>query len=81
MRWTRSLKYSCLNAMVPVAAFGLRALGATMRKRVSGRDRVDVFLQEGRVAFFGTIAELDASPDQFIQDFMRLDEVSFLENG
>ncbi|MGE5327221.1 MAG: ABC transporter ATP-binding protein [Deltaproteobacteria bacterium] len=43
-------------------------------------DRV-VFLQEGRVAFFGTIAELDDSPDQFIQDFVKLDEVSFLQNG
>lgn len=42
-------------------------------------DRV-VFLQEGRVTFFGTVSELGASPDQFIQDFMRLDEVSFLEN-
>jgi ABC-type transporter Mla maintaining outer membrane lipid asymmetry ATPase subunit MlaF len=43
-------------------------------------DRV-VFLQEGRVAFFGTMSEMDASQDQFIQDFMRLDEVSFLRNG
>jgi ABC-type transporter Mla maintaining outer membrane lipid asymmetry ATPase subunit MlaF len=43
-------------------------------------DRV-VFLQEGRVAFFGPIGELAASSEPFIQDFIRLDEVSFLQNG
>jgi ABC-type transporter Mla maintaining outer membrane lipid asymmetry ATPase subunit MlaF len=43
-------------------------------------DRV-VFLQEGRVAFFGPISGLCASPEPFIQDFIRLDEVSFLENS
>ncbi len=40
-----------------------------------------VFLQEGRVAFFGPVSELGASPEPFIQDFIRLDEVSFLENS
>jgi phospholipid/cholesterol/gamma-HCH transport system ATP-binding protein len=40
-------------------------------------DRV-VFLVDGRVAFFGRINELDASPELIVQDFIRLDEVSFL---
>jgi phospholipid/cholesterol/gamma-HCH transport system ATP-binding protein len=40
-------------------------------------DRV-VFLVEGRVAFFGPLAELDASPESVVQDFIHLDEVSFL---
>ena len=40
-------------------------------------DRV-VFLVDGRVAFFGPINELDASPEPIVQDFIRLDEVSFL---
>jgi ABC-type transporter Mla maintaining outer membrane lipid asymmetry ATPase subunit MlaF len=40
-------------------------------------DRV-VFLLDGRVAFFGPMAELDRSPEPLIQDFVRLDEVSFL---
>jgi ABC-type transporter Mla maintaining outer membrane lipid asymmetry ATPase subunit MlaF len=39
-------------------------------------DRV-VFLQEGRVAFFGPMSELDASQESVILDFIRLDEVSF----
>ncbi len=43
-------------------------------------DRV-VFLQEGRVAFFGPVSELCASPEPFIRDFIRLDEVSFLESS
>jgi len=43
-------------------------------------DRV-VFLVGGRVAFFGTIKELDLSPEPIIQDFIRLDEVSFLQNS
>jgi phospholipid/cholesterol/gamma-HCH transport system ATP-binding protein len=43
-------------------------------------DRV-VFLQEGRVAFFGPVSELNASQESFIQDFIRLDECSFLENS
>jgi ABC-type transporter Mla maintaining outer membrane lipid asymmetry ATPase subunit MlaF len=43
-------------------------------------DRV-VFLIDGRVRFFGTMSELDASGESVIQDFIRLDEVSFLESG
>ncbi len=40
-------------------------------------DRV-VFLIDGRVAFFGPVSQLDDSPEPVIQDFMQLDEVSFL---
>ena len=40
-------------------------------------DRV-VFLVDGRVAFFGAMNELDASQEPTVQDFIRLDEVSFL---
>jgi phospholipid/cholesterol/gamma-HCH transport system ATP-binding protein len=43
-------------------------------------DRV-VFLVEGRVSFFGPMSDLDASQESVIQDFIRLDEVSFLENS
>jgi phospholipid/cholesterol/gamma-HCH transport system ATP-binding protein len=43
-------------------------------------DRV-VFLVEGRVSFFGPMSELDDSQESVIQDFIRLDEVSFLQNG
>jgi ABC-type transporter Mla maintaining outer membrane lipid asymmetry ATPase subunit MlaF len=38
-----------------------------------------VFLEEGRVAFFGTPQEIDASPDSLTHEFMELDEVSFLK--
>jgi phospholipid/cholesterol/gamma-HCH transport system ATP-binding protein len=40
-------------------------------------DRV-VFLVDGRVAFFGTIPEMDQSPVPMVQEFIQLDEVSFL---
>jgi phospholipid/cholesterol/gamma-HCH transport system ATP-binding protein len=40
-------------------------------------DRV-VFLVDGRVAFFGTIPEMDRSTVPMIQEFIQLDEVSFL---
>lgn len=43
-------------------------------------DRV-VFLVGGHVAFFGSIDELDASPEPMVQDFIRLDEVSLLQNS
>jgi phospholipid/cholesterol/gamma-HCH transport system ATP-binding protein len=39
-------------------------------------DRV-VFLEQGRVAFFGTPSEMDSSADPLIREFMELDEVSF----
>jgi phospholipid/cholesterol/gamma-HCH transport system ATP-binding protein len=41
-------------------------------------DRV-VFLVDGRVAFFGTIPEMDQSTVPMVLEFIQLDEVSFLE--
>jgi len=38
-----------------------------------------VFLEEGRVAFFGAPAEMDASLEPLIREFVELDEVSFLK--
>jgi phospholipid/cholesterol/gamma-HCH transport system ATP-binding protein len=43
-------------------------------------DRV-VFLVDGRVGFFGTIAEMDRSEVPMVQEFIQLDEVSFLSSG
>ena len=40
-------------------------------------DRI-VFLVDGRVAFFGTIPEMDRSAVPMVQEFIQLDEVSFL---
>ncbi|MGH9746164.1 MAG: ABC transporter ATP-binding protein [Candidatus Acidiferrales bacterium] len=37
-------------------------------------DRV-IFLQEGRVSFFGTWKELEASKDPFLRNFLRKDEL------
>jgi phospholipid/cholesterol/gamma-HCH transport system ATP-binding protein len=37
-------------------------------------DRV-IFLQEGRVAFFGTWKELEASPDPYLRNFLLQDEL------
>lgn len=57
---------------------GLTSLVVTHDVRLARKlaDRV-VFLKDGRVAVFGTIAELDASPDPLIHDFIALDEVAF----
>jgi phospholipid/cholesterol/gamma-HCH transport system ATP-binding protein len=43
-------------------------------------DRV-VFLVDGRVAFFGPTKEMDRSPEPIVQDFIQLDEVSFLSSS
>jgi phospholipid/cholesterol/gamma-HCH transport system ATP-binding protein len=43
-------------------------------------DRV-VFLVDSRVAFFGPVSQLDAAAEPIIQDFIQLDEVSFLKNS
>jgi phospholipid/cholesterol/gamma-HCH transport system ATP-binding protein len=43
-------------------------------------DRV-VFLVDGQVAFFGTIPEMDRSSVPMVQEFIQLDEVSFLGIG
>ena len=40
-------------------------------------DRV-VFLVDGRVAFFGTTAEMDQSTVPMVKEFIELDKVSFL---
>lgn len=40
-------------------------------------DRV-VFLVGGRVAYFGPMSQMDDSDESVIQDFIRLDEVSFM---
>jgi phospholipid/cholesterol/gamma-HCH transport system ATP-binding protein len=40
-------------------------------------DRV-VFLIDGRVGFFGPVTALDSSPEEVIQEFIHLDEVSLL---
>ena len=40
-------------------------------------DRV-VFLVDGRVGFFGTIPEMDRSTVPMVQEFIQLDEVSFI---
>lgn len=48
MRWSRSLKYGVLNALVPVMVLLLRTLGATLRKTVLGREKVDAFLRRER---------------------------------
>jgi phospholipid/cholesterol/gamma-HCH transport system ATP-binding protein len=37
-------------------------------------DRV-IFLQDGRVAFFGSWAEFEANPDTFLRDFRLLDDL------
>ncbi len=39
-----------------------------------------VFLVDGRVAFFGTIAEMDRSTVPMVREFIELDEVSFLSS-
>jgi phospholipid/cholesterol/gamma-HCH transport system ATP-binding protein len=43
-------------------------------------DRV-VFLVDGRVAFFGTVDELDVSVEPMVRAFIWLDEVSFLKGS
>lgn len=55
---------------------GLTSLVVTHDMKLARKlaDRV-VFLAEGRVAFFGTMSEMDACPDPMIQEFMQLDEL------
>jgi ABC-type transporter Mla maintaining outer membrane lipid asymmetry ATPase subunit MlaF len=58
---------------------GLTSLVVTHDMKLARKlaDRV-VFLLDGRVAFFGPMDEMDASPEPVIRDFIQLDEVSFL---
>jgi phospholipid/cholesterol/gamma-HCH transport system ATP-binding protein len=41
-------------------------------------DRI-VFLIDGAVGYFGPASKLDESPESIVQEFIRLDEVSFLK--
>ncbi len=60
---------------------GLTSVVVTHDVRLARKlaDRV-VFLVDGRVAFFGTIEEMDRSTVPMIQEFIQLDEVSFLSS-
>ncbi len=59
---------------------GLTSLVVTHDMRLARKlaDRI-VFLVDGRVAFFGPASELDSAPEEVIQGFIHLDEVSFLK--
>lgn len=61
---------------------GLTSIVVTHDMRLARKlaDRV-VFLVDGRVAFFGSIDEMDRSPEPMVQDFIRYDEVSFLKHS
>ena len=43
-------------------------------------DRV-VFLVDGRVAFFGATRQMDVCLESIVQNFIQLDEVSFLKSS
>ncbi len=59
---------------------GLTSIVVTHDMRLARKlaDRI-VFLVDGRVAFFGPTSELDSAPEEVIQGFTQLDEVSFLK--
>ena len=59
---------------------GLTSIVVTHDMRLARKlaDRL-VFLMDGRVVFFGPASELDSAPEQVIQEFIALDEVSFLK--
>jgi phospholipid/cholesterol/gamma-HCH transport system ATP-binding protein len=61
---------------------GLTSVVVTHDMRLARKlaDRV-VFLVEGRVVYFGPTREMDQSPELLVQDFIQLDEVSFLSSG
>jgi phospholipid/cholesterol/gamma-HCH transport system ATP-binding protein len=61
---------------------GLTSVVVTHDMRLARKlaDRV-VFLVDGRVAFFGPASELAAAAEPTVQDFIQLDEVSFLKNS
>jgi phospholipid/cholesterol/gamma-HCH transport system ATP-binding protein len=61
---------------------GLTSIVVTHDMRLARKlaDRV-VFLIDGRVAFFGPMNQLHASSESVIQDFIQLDEVSFLTSS
>ena len=59
---------------------GLTSLVVTHDMRLARKlaDRV-VFLVDSRVAFFGSIIEMDQSTEPMVREFIELDEVSFLK--
>jgi phospholipid/cholesterol/gamma-HCH transport system ATP-binding protein len=59
---------------------GLTSMVVTHDMRLARKlaDRI-VFLVDGRVAFFGPVSELDSAAEPVVQDFIKLDEVSFLK--
>jgi phospholipid/cholesterol/gamma-HCH transport system ATP-binding protein len=61
---------------------GLTSVVVTHDMRLARKlaDRV-VFLVEGRVGFFGPTQEMNQSPEPLVQEFIQLDEVSFLSSG
>jgi len=61
---------------------GLTSLVVTHDMRLARKlaDRV-VFLVDNRVAFFGSVSEMDQSPEPMVREFIELDEVSFLKNS
>jgi phospholipid/cholesterol/gamma-HCH transport system ATP-binding protein len=60
---------------------GLTSIVVTHDMRLARKlaDRV-VFLVDSRVAFFGSVSEMDRSTEPMVRDFIQLDEVSFLKN-
>jgi phospholipid/cholesterol/gamma-HCH transport system ATP-binding protein len=61
---------------------GLTSIVVTHDMRLARKlaDRI-VFLVDSRVAFFGPVSELDSAPEPVVQDFIQLDEVSFLKDS
>ncbi len=61
---------------------GLTSVVVTHDMRLARKlaDRV-VFLVEGKVVYFGPTREMNQSPELLVQDFIQLDEVSFLPSG
>ncbi len=61
---------------------GLTSLVVTHDMRLARKlaDRV-VFLVDNRVAFFGSVSEMDLSSEPMVREFIELDEVSFLKNS
>jgi len=59
---------------------GLTSIVVTHDMRLARKlaDRL-VFLVDGRVAFFGPVSELDSATEPIVQEFIQLDEVSFLK--
>jgi phospholipid/cholesterol/gamma-HCH transport system ATP-binding protein len=59
---------------------GLTSLVVTHDMKLARKlaDRV-VFLEGGRVAFFGPASEMDVTSDSLMREFIELDEVSFLK--